>query len=110
GLERLLPHILPVNERAPAIGTQQSHEHVDGGGFSRAVGSEKSEELPLVDTQINAGHGDLVAEGLAQAGYLDGRGIRRQGRPLLISKAKTTRTEPSLRFLYRHRAGSGVAH
>src|SRR5580704_11304226 len=41
-------------------GRRQTHQHFDGGGFPRAVGSQKSEEAPSRYGEREAIHGGLV--------------------------------------------------
>ena len=50
------------NGHAPFAGREQAGEHLDGGGFSGAIGAEKSEELAGSDGQIDVVHGEELAE------------------------------------------------
>jgi hypothetical protein len=42
------------NFDSPGTGREQPGEHLDGGGFSRAVGAEEAEELSGRDAQVDA--------------------------------------------------------
>ena len=63
---QLLLHrrIKPVQLDAAAGGAQQRGEHLDGGGFAGAVGSEKSEYLSLSDVEADVVDGGEIAEDL----------------------------------------------
>ena len=55
------------NFDAPGGGREQAGEHLDGGGFARAVGAEEAEELSGRDAQVDAVNGHKFAEAAAQA-------------------------------------------
>src|SRR4029077_17618277 len=42
------------NFNSPGTGREQSGEHLDRGGFPRAIGAEKAEELSGGDAQVDA--------------------------------------------------------
>ena len=54
-----------------AGGIQQGGEHLDGGGFAGAVGTEKGKDLARCDVERNVVDGGKVAELLDQVLYLD---------------------------------------
>src|SRR4029077_2523603 len=51
---------------APRRGGEEAGEHLDGGGFSGAIGSEKPEKLARGDAQIHVVHGCKRAETAGQ--------------------------------------------
>src|ERR1700751_1300206 len=53
---------------APAGGAQQRGEHLDGGGFSGSVRSEKLEYLTLCDVEADVVDGGEITELLNQMG------------------------------------------
>ena len=46
---------------------QQAGEHFDGGGFARAVGAQKSEELTCLHAQVDAAHRFQLSEAAAES-------------------------------------------
>ncbi|MEZ4641005.1 MAG: hypothetical protein R2856_39620 [Caldilineaceae bacterium] len=46
----------------PAVGRSRPDDHLDGGGFARAVGAEEAVDLAAPDAQVEAVDGDLLAE------------------------------------------------
>ena len=74
---QLLLHrrIKSVELDTAAGGAQQRGQHLDGGGFAGAVGSEKSEDLTLRDIETDVIDGGEIAEDLDQIG--DGNHPRR---------------------------------
>ena len=61
------------NPHRAAAGRQQAGEHLDGGGFARAVGAEKTEELPRFDAQIKSVHRAHRSEAARQPARLNGK-------------------------------------
>jgi hypothetical protein len=46
-LERILRHGQSHQPDCPRSGRSQPHQHLDGGGFARAIGTQESEEAAL---------------------------------------------------------------
>src|ERR1700693_5921254 len=59
----------------------ETGDHAQAGGLATPRGPEEREELSLTDLEIDAGHGDDVAEGLAQPFEPDLSGSRGSLRP-----------------------------
>src|SRR5260370_21637148 len=64
GTQRVAPDVHAADEGRAIGGAHQADEHLDGGGFSGAVGAEKAKELAAADDQVEAVDGHLVAKGL----------------------------------------------
>src|ERR1700732_4658806 len=53
-------------------GRGETHQHADGGGFARAVGSEKAEEAAAWDSESEAIHGGFGSVDFTQIADRDG--------------------------------------
>ena len=64
GLQGLaqVEHVLSQDENLPSRRRQQAGQHLDGGGFAGAVGTEKAVERAALDPQIDGVHGAEVVE------------------------------------------------
>ena len=51
----------------PELGASRPGQHLDGGGFSCAVGAEEAEELSGGDAQVDVVDGHEIAETAAEA-------------------------------------------
>ena len=69
--ERLRRHIQPTHRGLAGSGGQKPAEHLDGGRFAGAVGTEKGADRTSCDFQRQAVHGRHGAESLGElaAGY-----------------------------------------
>jgi len=47
-------HVLAADDRPSAVGKNKAREDLDERGLAGAVGSEKAEDLPRLDVQIDA--------------------------------------------------------
>src|SRR5579859_2417000 len=57
----------PENLNAPRAWSEQPGEHLDGGGFARAIGAEETEELAGRNAQVHAIDGNEFSETPGQA-------------------------------------------
>ncbi len=74
-LFRLRGDVEAAHHGASGSGRQQPAQHADGGGFARAVGSQKAENLAGATSSDNVVHGDEIAEALDQLLDVDGRAV-----------------------------------
>ena len=85
----VLGHGVAEQRHRAGVGVGQSQQHPDERGLARAVRAEVAEGAPPGDEELDAVHGDVVAEALGQPVGLDGPGtsrppaggVRREGSP-----------------------------
>lgn len=58
---------LTENLDLPGGGVGQSRQHLEGGGFTGAIGTDKTIDFPLRHLHVQMVHGSFAAVGLAQA-------------------------------------------
>jgi len=62
----VLTDILPKKGKCPARRADQREQHPNGGALAGAVGSQKAENLPLLDRQIQVGDRPAMPEAFAE--------------------------------------------
>lgn len=58
-------NVVAVDQDAAAVDGEQPQNHLDGGGFTGAVGTEKAEDFPFLYRKGDVFHHRAAAEGLA---------------------------------------------
>ena len=71
GLLRLLEDVVAVDADLPLAGGQAPGHDVHGGGFSRAVGTQKAVDLALLDGEGQIRYRGVAAVPLGQMAYFD---------------------------------------
>ncbi len=92
-LHRLLPAVQPGNCRAAAVGVQQTHQHADGGGFARAVGSQEAKDFALLNSEGHIHNAPAPAVAFRELICLDN--CRHRIAPFSHIRLRTSETQAS---------------
>ena len=96
--ERVTRGVVAADADGPGARLGEAQHHEDAGALARAVGAEESEDLALVDGEVDGVHGGEPAVALGEPAGLDQRAHRLpslQKRPPRMRMTTTTRTMPS---------------
>src|SRR5690606_25150992 len=68
-VHRQARHVLPVEQDGAVVGLDEPGDHVENGGFTRAVGPEQADGLAALDVETDPAHDRAALEALAD--FLD---------------------------------------